>query len=401
MSYLADTDIFGEAEAEGTNYLLDAIERFRITVSLVDQVLSSGRVLELGSNPYFITRLLMRRGLDVTCANWFGDAEATPRGVQVVTAKSGERHTFEFDHFNVERDRFPYENDSFDLVLCCEILEHLPHDPVHMLAEAHRVLRKGRGRLLLTTPNPVRLENLARMLRGDNVYEELSGYGAYGRHNREYTVRELSRLLRECGFADVVVFAVDIHPHDLTPEIRWSGAQLHGRGDNLFAVARAEGEPRWPYPEWLYSSQHALARRVRPDVRMGYNDALQTSGFHALERNGDLAFRWTGPSPGHARVTAPDGANILLRLDGYAPPPSAGSTITVLATVDGESLALKMACDGERFSLAIPVKATSGDHDVIIGTDWTWRPCDAFTSEDRRELGVRLTAVALESGAGG
>jgi SAM-dependent methyltransferase len=398
FEYLSDTDVFGEAHQECLGYLNDAIERFRITLSLVDQILSKGRVLELGSNPYFITRLLLRRGLDVTSANWFGDPALGPRSVQVVSGtRTGERHVFEFDHFNVESDTFPYPDGEFDLVLCCEILEHLPHDPVHMLAEIHRVLRRDTGRLLLTTPNPVRVDNLSRMLRGDNVYEELSGYGAYGRHNREYTTAELDKLLQECGYADVRVFAMDIHPHDLSPEVKWSGANLTGRGDNIFAVGRAEGEPRWPYPGWLYASRHALARRVRPDVRMGYNDALQTAGFHELEHQAGVPFRWTGRSPNRAQVSAQGDGSLMLRVEGYAPPSSAGAGITVTAELDGNKTSWHVACDGSRFSLSAPVEVARGDHDVRIGTDRTWRPCDVSSTGDSRELGVRVTRIALES----
>jgi SAM-dependent methyltransferase len=397
FDYLIDTDVFGAAQDECAAYVNDAIERIRITLSLIEQVVARGRVLELGSNPYLITRLLKRRGLDVTSANWFGDPHIGARGTQVVTGpRSGERHEFVYDHFNVETDRFPYDDGQFDLVLCCEILEHLPHDPVHMLAEIHRVLRRDSGRLLLTTPNPVRLDNLTRMLRGDNVYEELSGYGTYGRHNREYTTGEVRDLLDECGFADVYVFAMDIHPHTTPPEVRLSTADLRGRGDNLFAIGRSLGDPRWPYPRWLYASRHALARRVRSDLRMGYNDVLQSSGFHELESFDGTAFRWTGSSPARARVSAPDRRKLSLHLEGCAPPPAAGASISITARLDGEDAAWTVACDGARFSLRAPVHVKAGDHEVEITTDRTWRPADAGLGDDVRTLGVQIERVAIE-----
>lgn len=45
---------------------------------------------------------------------------------------------------------FPFESDSFDAVLCNQVLEHV-FEPESFLAEIRRVLRPG-GRLLLTVP---------------------------------------------------------------------------------------------------------------------------------------------------------------------------------------------------------------------------------------------------------
>jgi SAM-dependent methyltransferase len=49
-----------------------------------------------------------------------------------------------------EGGRFPFPDESFDGVLCSEVLEHI-FAPEEFLGEIHRVLRPG-GRLLLTVP---------------------------------------------------------------------------------------------------------------------------------------------------------------------------------------------------------------------------------------------------------
>ena len=41
--------------------------------------------------------------------------------------------TCRLDLFDVEAHTFPYTDGAFDLVLCCEIIEHLVRDPMHML----------------------------------------------------------------------------------------------------------------------------------------------------------------------------------------------------------------------------------------------------------------------------
>jgi SAM-dependent methyltransferase len=67
----------------------------------------------------------------------------------------------------------PHPDASFDTVISCETLEHLP-DPRSALAEFARVL-KNRGRLVLTTPNylgPMGLYRGYLRLRGRRYSEE-------------------------------------------------------------------------------------------------------------------------------------------------------------------------------------------------------------------------------------
>ena len=54
--------------------------------------------------------------------------------------------------------KLPYEDSSFDYVLCTEVLEHVP-DPFAFLTDLHRVLRQG-GTLILTVPWSARLHHL-------------------------------------------------------------------------------------------------------------------------------------------------------------------------------------------------------------------------------------------------
>src|SRR5204863_9220093 len=95
-------------------------------------------------------------------------------------------------------------------VLFCEVLEHLLEEPLRSLREIQRVLKHG-GTLIVTTPNATRLENVARLLAGENMYDPYSAYGPYGRHNREYTLNELRLLLTHAGFTIQRAFTADVH----------------------------------------------------------------------------------------------------------------------------------------------------------------------------------------------
>jgi ubiquinone/menaquinone biosynthesis C-methylase UbiE len=87
----------------------------------------------------------------------------------------------------------PFEDSSFDLVLCAETIEHV-RDAQLLLSEARRVLRPD-GTLALTTPAHGRATGLAVLARGfERVFDPLSP------HLRFFTRRSLRGLLDEMGF---------------------------------------------------------------------------------------------------------------------------------------------------------------------------------------------------------
>jgi SAM-dependent methyltransferase len=394
-TWLADTDVFGpEGAVDAEAYVACSVDRIQLTVALLPDLPPGARVLELGANPYLLTRVLMRRGLDVRGANWFSPAHP-PVGSQVVRHPAeGTATTYEFDHFDAEVDRFPYPDGSFDLVLCCEILEHLPNDPTHLVVEAHRVLAPG-GHLVLTTPNAVRADRLAAVLAGDGLHDRLSGHGTHGRHNREYTHDELADLLVGCGFTvDLVV------DHDIgvaSPRVpRLPGLRRSGRAFNLFAVARADRPRRWYYPDWLYSSGQARLRAVEPDAVMGRNDDLQTWGFHGLDATEQGAGRWTAAGDAVVLLQAPDGpAQLVVELTA---PPDGAAAPTLTADGDGACAAWEVTPGAGRLRVAAPWPGPAGPRRVVLRTDRTFVPADLGLGPDGRALGVLVHRVALEPG---
>jgi SAM-dependent methyltransferase len=109
----------------------------------------------------------------------------------------GERHV-EFDLTDAERpERWP-ELDEYDVVVCAEVIEHLPVSPVHVLRLLRTAIRDG-GWLLVQTPNAARLSNRVRLLAGRNPFELLRESSVNPGHVREYTVRELLELGRNAS----------------------------------------------------------------------------------------------------------------------------------------------------------------------------------------------------------
>lgn len=248
-------------DEEMKSYAESDFRRFVYTLGLVPER-TGMNVLELGANPYFTTVLLSKfRDARLTLANHFGDGGRA--GTQRVTIhQTGETVEYAYDHFNVEADAFPYTDESFDVVLFCEIIEHLLSDPVRALVEIRRVLKPG-GTLVLTTPNVARLDNVRKVVAGQNVYDPYSGYGPYGRHNREYTQEELFALLDANGFSVRTMFTADVHPSQAGPAVPLSAvAPLLRRrstdlGQYIFCQASVNRESKRSAPArpgWLYRS---------------------------------------------------------------------------------------------------------------------------------------------------
>jgi SAM-dependent methyltransferase len=250
----------GEPVGHLDTYWPEAISRFLHTWNIVRD--DTGTCLELGANPFFATYLLDEHtNLDLMLANYYGERGAKTETVSFVPPGATQRtqvdrHT---QLFNVEEDEFPYGAGTFDVVLFCEMLEHLLMDPVAALRQMHRVLKPG-GVLVLTTPNATRLENVLAMVSGANIYDPYSGYGPYGRHNREYIRHELHRLLDFAGFDVEYSFAADGHPTDPTglpgyeavsPLVEFRRQDL---GQYLFVRARATRQPADKLPSLFYRS---------------------------------------------------------------------------------------------------------------------------------------------------
>ncbi len=96
----------------------------------------------------------------------------------------------------------PLEDGSFDLVWSSEVIEHVA-DTGQWLSEVRRVLAPG-GRLLVTTPSHGRLRVA---LGGVERFSE-----PLGDHLHLYTRGSLRTLLREFGFGEVWVRAVEGPP---------------------------------------------------------------------------------------------------------------------------------------------------------------------------------------------
>lgn len=181
--------------------------------------------------------------------------------------------------FECDKDLLPLDDSSLGTVTFFDCLEHLIVDPVWTILELNRVLKLG-GRLVLSTPNAAACYRVFKILGGENPGSEIviKPASIYQRHNREWTLDEVGKLVRGCGF-EPLCYSTNA----------WTMARREGRfldqlrglgyavvpneqcGPDLFLVAEKvaektlssdlSSEERWP--EWLYSPHAAYHRRPR------------------------------------------------------------------------------------------------------------------------------------------
>ena len=98
-----------------------------------------------------------------------------------------------FSQFDASVDPFPYENNFFDAVFCCQVIEHIPAPHTHLFQEIFRVLRPGGG-LYINTPSPRWLFAPSLMGGiGTNFLDDPS-------HVSLFTTTKLHCSLVDCGF---------------------------------------------------------------------------------------------------------------------------------------------------------------------------------------------------------
>lgn len=174
----------------------------------------------------------------------------------------------------------PLPDDSFDIVVCKDILEHLL-DPLSVLREVRRVL-KSSGYCVISVPNhfyfPIRIKSLLGLgLMFDSAHAQENREWDY-MHIRFFTFKGFKEFLREAGFAPARWFwdfgkLAHYHQPDM-----WIEPQQWKEKNGISISKRAAITLTYLYPLWRVFNL-LFPSRLRAWM-VGLSPGLLCSGFY-------------------------------------------------------------------------------------------------------------------------
>jgi 2-polyprenyl-3-methyl-5-hydroxy-6-metoxy-1,4-benzoquinol methylase len=177
-------------------------------IRTVSDILSIGqrtahnKVLEIGAFFGVVSIALARLGYSVTAAD-IPEFMEMPEQVERFGKNGVGRASVRLQDYLL-----PFEDESFDVVIMCEVIEHLNFNPLPLLKEINRIGKQG-SVFYLSQPNLAWIRNRLRLLLGryiqigvDSFYSQLnpSSPEIVNGHWREYTKEDISRMLEPLGY---------------------------------------------------------------------------------------------------------------------------------------------------------------------------------------------------------
>ena len=162
----------------------------------------SVRILEIGAFFGVNCMALRSLGYDVTAADM---PEFIDQSAQI---ERFARHGVMTKGVRLENFLLPFDDASFDVIIMCEVLEHLNFNPLPLLKEINRI-GSPKSIFYLSLPNVAQIRNRIKALRGKalgipitefftqldpNSSEIVNG------HWREYTGPEIREILERLGY---------------------------------------------------------------------------------------------------------------------------------------------------------------------------------------------------------
>jgi ubiquinone/menaquinone biosynthesis C-methylase UbiE len=251
MGFFSEKD---EGFERNKSYFTNHIKRYIETLNILGKGNPRMKLLDIGISEMFM--ILLQKFTHYRLYGGHYGEYRSKNSVRLKNSECGDIVAYRSIGFNAEKDKFPFKDAFFDIVLFCEVLEHLTCDPMFAIGEINRVLKPG-GRVIITTPNIIRLEALYKVLVGYSpyFYATYPKSGRTDRHNREYAPNEVALLLEKGGFEIQMLqtrFVWDKINYDIYNLLEKLGMPTALRGDNIYAVGVKKRAPVDRYPAELY-----------------------------------------------------------------------------------------------------------------------------------------------------
>jgi len=214
------------------------------------------RILELGTSGFF--PVILGNLFDCDCVDVTEYANPALYSTKNVIYRIGDL-SFQSISYQIDFDNsfFPCGNESYDLVICLEVIEHIGRDPVLFMSELNRLLIQN-GYLFISTPNICAINRVKQILAGWHPYffcafnKNLTN----DRHHLEYSPQLLQQLIESSGFDEITFQTLDVYAEaDIaTIEVLHNhGYPTENRGDTIFSVSKKVSVVRNRFPEMLYA----------------------------------------------------------------------------------------------------------------------------------------------------
>ena len=132
-------------EASGVRTWKDYVWLYNNVVKHYKSLKPIDKVLDIGCGHGYFLDCCVKNGY--APSNLYG-IEGEPDTLVIVKAKG-----YQISSIDLEKDKLPYEDNSFSVVICAQLIEHITHDAgANLLHEIYRVLKKD-GMLIIYSPS--------------------------------------------------------------------------------------------------------------------------------------------------------------------------------------------------------------------------------------------------------
>lgn len=245
-----------QADFQGNAYVIPHSHRFAASVLYLQSIITPGmRILELG-----FSNLLHKYINNAGCWDYttFHDGDCSPTITQgSLIIQNSLTIPATNIRINFEDENFPDDVGAYDLIICCEVIEHMDKDPMFLMSQLN-LISKENAKLFITTPNAISSRIVFKVLAGyhPSFFMQYSRDRNPYKHNFEYTPNLLEVLLKASGYNQIKFETLDTF-EDPFPQgielIEKVGMSIENRGDNLFSISEKIGPISERYPNGIYS----------------------------------------------------------------------------------------------------------------------------------------------------